>query len=198
MRPLALAALLLTALAGCAPVAPVPDEPSGDELDRLIALELDFQWQYVGLTPDAPRPTVQRIRIVSMDEAEEVHRQCMVDAGYENYRFVETSIFGGAGNPERLAIYTCSAQYPTPPSSFGLFSEAQLDYLYDYYIEVTVPCLEATGIGVDDVPDRAQFADSATGILTLWNPYREVGDVRQATYLAESKCSYVPEGFALF
>lgn len=198
MRHVALAALMLVALAGCAPVTQVPGEPTGEELERLIAIELDYQWQYVGLTPDAPRPTVERIRIVSMDEAEEVHRQCMVDAGYENYRFVKASIFGGAGTTERLAIYTCSAQYPTPPSSYGLFSEAQLDYLYDYYREVTVPCLEATGIPVEQLPSRAEFHDSQRGMFAIWNPYNSVGEVRQISYLAESKCSYVPEGFTLF
>ena len=43
-------------------------------LAALSARELALQWQYVGLTPDAPRPTVERIRIVSMDEAEQGHR----------------------------------------------------------------------------------------------------------------------------
>lgn len=198
MRFVALAALLLAALVGCAPVTPVPKQPTGDELDRLIAQELELQWQYVGLTPDSPRPTVERIRLVSMDEAEAVHRQCMVDAGYENFRLTEAAIFGGASTSERLAIYICSAQYPVPPSSYGLLSEAQLGYLYDYYIEVTVPCLESTGIDVTEVPDREQFVDSKTDLFTMWNPYSALGEQKQVTYLAQSKCSYVPEGFNLF
>ena len=198
MRLRASAALLALAvlLAGCAPVVEVPPEPTGDELDRLIDLQLDLQWQYVGLAPDAPRPAVERVRIVPMSEAEDVHRQCMVDAGYVNYRFASAAIFGGASNAERVAIYTCAAKYPTPPASYALFSEAQLDFLYDFYIEVTVPCIESTGISVAGVPSREEFMQPPTYVLDTWVPYRELeGDL---SYLAGTKCRYVPEGFPSF
>ena len=199
MRPALIAcAVLLVALTGCTSTVAVPAPPSGGELDRLIAQELDLQWHYVGLTPDAPRPTVEQIRIVSMDEAEAVHRECMVAAGYDNYGIVETAIFRQASSAERLAVYTCAAQYPVLPSSYGLFSEAQLDYLYDFYVTVTVPCIEATGIAVEGMPDRAEFVQSKDGVFALWNPYRGLSALKQGTYLASSKCSHVPDGFNLF
>ena len=192
-RPPALAALVLLLAAGCTSTIAVPPEPTGAELDRLIALELDVQWQYVGLTPDAPRPTVDRIRIVSTEEAEQVHKQCMVEAGYDNSR---TNTTFGADNFERLAIYTCSAQYPLPPASYGLFSEAQLEYLYDYYVEVTVPCIEASGVEVAEVPTRDEFVQQQAYLFETWVPYRQLqGDL---SYLSSTKCRYVPEGFGQF
>ena len=192
---LALAAVLL--LAGCAPVSRVPPEPTGAELEALIAKELDFQWQYVGLTPDAPRPTVQRIRIVSMEEAQQVHRDCMREAGYEGNRINTSSTFG-ASSYERLAIHVCSAQYPVPPSAFGLFSEAQLDYLYDYYVDVTIPCMAASGVSVASIPSRQQFVAPATQLQQIWMPYLSVTTDQDLTVLMNEKCPYVPEGFTNF
>ena len=196
IRLVPLVAVLL--LAGCVPVAQLPPEPRGAELDALIAQELEFQWQYVGLSATDARPTVDRIRMVSLDEAEQVHRQCMVEAGYEDFRQVTASIYGGAGADERLAIYTCSAQYPVPPSSFGLFSEAQRRYLYDYYTRVTVPCIESSGLTVESVPTREEFMAPQQHLLGLWHPYRSVRTETDMSYLSKTKCPYVPEGFDPF
>ena len=198
MRIVAVAALVLLLATGCTPTLAVPDQPTGEELDRLIARELDFQWQYVGLTPDDPRPEVERIRIVSMGEAEAVHRQCMVEAGYERFNVITAAIYGGAGKEQRLAIYTCIAQYPTPPASFGLFSEAQLDYLYDYYMQVTVPCLEANGMAVAAIPSREDFLVPSTQLKQVWTPYYSVDSNRDVRFLMSDRCRYVPEGFSPF
>ncbi len=194
-KPAALAALVVLLATGCTSTIAVPPQPTGAELDRLIALELDFQWQFVGLTPDAPRPTVERIRIVSLDEAEAVHQQCLVDAGYAASR-VNTTF--GADNFERLAIYTCSAQYPTPPSSFGLFSEAQLDFLYGYFMQVTVPCLEANGVTVPAIPTRDEFLVPSTQLKQVWIPYYSIEADRDLGFLMGDRCRYVPEGFPSF
>ena len=197
-RRVALAALVLLLATGCTPTLAVPGDPTGDELDRLIERELAFQWQYVGLTPDAPRPEVERIRIVSMGEAETVHRQCMVDAGYENFNVITGAIYGGASTEQREAIYTCIAQYPTPPASFGLFSEAQLEYLYDYYLEVTVPCIEANGVPVPAVPSREEFLVPSTQLKQVWTPYYSVESEKNVQLLMIDRCRYIPEGFPPF
>lgn len=193
---LAVAALLL---AGCAPTAAPPPQPSGDELDALIAFELDMQWQYIGLTPDSPRPAVERIRIVSMEESEQVHQECMVAAGYENYRFVTAAVFGGASNLERLAIYTCVSQYPVLPSSYLLFSRAQLAYIYDFYRDVTVPCMVGAGIAVDAAPTRDEFIASPPAPFNQWNPYSAYAGNRVLDdYLVDVKCPYLPPGIVTF
>jgi len=195
MRRASLAAVAVLLLAGCVPVSQLPPEPRGAELDALIAQELEFQWQYVGLVPGDPRPTVDRIRIVSLDEAAEVHRQCMVEAGYADFRQTAASIYGGASTDERLAIYTCSAQYPVPPSSYGLFSEAQLGYLYDYYVDVTVPCIEANGMTVTTVPSREQFVSAQRSLRRVWQPWDSVDF---DGVIPGGRCAHVPEGFDPF
>jgi len=194
-RVAAIAAAVLLMATGCTSTLAIPAQPTGEELDRLIALELDFQWQYVGLTPDSPRPEVERIRIVSMEEAEAVHTQCLIDAGYENTRLTTTF---GADSYERLAIYTCTAQYPTPPASYGLFSEEQLDFLYDYFMQVTVPCLEANGVTVPDIPSREDFKVPSSQLKQVWIPYYSIDLDRDVAFLMTDRCRYVPEDFPSF
>jgi hypothetical protein len=196
MRPLALAALLLVLLAGCAPTRAMPGEPTGDELDALIAIELDYQWQYVGLTPDSPRPAVEQIRMVSMDEAEAVHKKCMVDAGYGSYSQGTAAVFGSS-NYERLALYICSAQYPVPPSNLNLFSKAQLRYLYDYYETSVIPCLRAAGVPVTDVPSEGDFLTDGNGQLfySAWTPYGGLQGSVVDEYIYYERCPNYPDGF---
>ncbi len=194
MRPLALATLLLVMLSGCVPTRALPAPPIGAELDELIAAELDLQWQYVGLTPDSPRPTVERIRIVVGAEAEAVHNQCMIDAGYDEYG-TDTSTYFGASNFERLALYTCAAQYPVPPSALGLFSVEQLDFLYDYYETSAVPCLKASNVPVDEIPSREEYLNPPPGQFFAWSPYGALRGEPLGDYVSQVKCPYYPEGF---
>ena len=196
MRLFAVATLLLVLLSGCAPTRAMPAQPTGDELDALIARELDYQWQYVGLTPDSPRPAVQRIRIVSMDEAEAVHKKCMTDAGYEEYSNGAAAIFGSS-NFERLALYTCSAQYPVPPSNLDLFSQEQLTYLYHYYRTDVIPCLRAAGVPVPDVPTQQEFVADAHGQLfySAWSPYGGLTGSILDGYMSFERCPNYPDGF---
>ena len=197
MRFTAVAAAVLLALCGCAPTQTLPPAPAGDELDELIAVELDFQWQYVGLPPDGERPAVERERIVSGAEAQAVHHDCMVDAGYEDYTDAVGAIFGGASIAMRVAIYECSARFPVPPSEFNLYSENQLEFLYDYYVTSVIPCLEATGVHVKDVPPRDEFVHPERFNLFSWSPFEGLESSSHTSYLASEKCRNVPEGFPL-
>lgn len=195
MRRLALAVVLGMLLWGCAPTREVPPPPSGVELDALINVELNYQWQYVGLDPSQPRPTVERVRIVTPDEAEAVHGECVIAAGYEDFRTAPGAVFGGASRAQRLAIYTCVAQYPLAPSAFGLYSRAQLEYLYEHYQLAVIPCLLAAGVEVRDIPPREEFINPQPGSLFPWTPFSPLDHSRQLDYLAFEKCRYLPEGF---
>ena len=195
MRGLALAAVVLVLLSGCVPTRALPPQPTGDELDKLLALELEYQWQYVGLTPDSPRPTVERIRLVSMTEAEAVHKECMTDAGYDSYSSGTAAVFGST-NFERLALYTCSAQYPVAPSNMNLFSDAQLGFLYDYYQTSVIPCLRSAGVKVVDVPSLQDFEETANSQLySAWSPYAELTASTLDRYIYSERCPNYPEGF---
>lgn len=185
-------------LAGCASTIAPPPAPEGAELDALIAQELDLQWQYVGLTPDSPRPTVDRIRIVAMDEAEAVHQECMVEAGYASYRFSSAAVFGGASKLERLAIYVCSAQYPVMPANYAIYSEAELGYLYDYFRDVSVPCLESAGYAVVDPPSREEFLDPGPYSLGTWTPFDYFEGERVPSKELVDQCMSAPLAFHVF
>ena len=194
MRPLALAAVLLVVLSGCVPTRPLPPQPTGAELDELIALELDLQWQFLGLTPDSPRPTVERIRIVSNDEAEAVHTKCIVDAGYETYG-TSAATAANASNFERLALYICAAQYPVAPSNLNLYSEEQLSYLYDYFETTVIPCLKAADVAVEDIPTRAEYIEGSRGKVYAWLPYGSLEHTPLDRYVVVEKCPAYPDGF---
>jgi hypothetical protein len=192
MRPLALAALLLVLLTACVPTRALPPQPTGDELDELIALELDLQWQFLGLTPDSPRPTVPQVRLVADDEAEDVHRQCILDAGYDSYG---TATAANASNFERLALYVCVAQYPVAPSNLNLFSEEQLNYLYDYFESTVIPCLRAADVPVEDIPSRQEYIEGSRGKVYAWTPYGALGNTSLDRYVVTEKCPAYPDGF---
>lgn len=192
MRPLALAALLLVALSGCVPTRPLPPQPSGAELDELIALELDLQWQFLGLTPDSPRPTVAQVRLVADDEAVEVHKQCVLDAGYDGYG---TDTAANAGTFERLALYTCVAQYPVAPSNLNLFSKEQLSYLYDYFESTVIPCLRAADVPVEDIPSRDEYIEGSRGKVYSWTPFGALENTPLDRYVVTEKCPAYPDGF---
>jgi hypothetical protein len=194
MRPFALAAVLLILVTGCVPTRALPPQPTGDELDELIALELDLQWQFLGLTPDSPRPAVERVRLVSDNEAEAVHKECIIDAGYENYGS-STATAVNASNFERLALYICAAQYPVAPSNLNLFSEEQLSYLYDYFETTVIPCLKAADVAVDDIPTRAEYIDGSRGKLFAWLPYGSLDNTPLDRYVVVEKCPAYPDGF---
>lgn len=194
MRLLALTALSLVLLTGCMPTRPLPPQPTGAELEELIALELDLQWQFLGLTPDSPRPTVEQIRVVSNEEAEAVHTECIIEAGYEDYGS-PTATAANADTFERLALYICAAQYPVAPSNLNLFSEVQLSYLYDYFSTTVIPCLRAADVAVDDVPSREEFIEGSRGKIYAWLPYGSLDHSPLDRYMILEKCPAYPDGF---
>jgi hypothetical protein len=73
-----------------------------------------------------------------------------------------------------------------------VLNAAQLDYLYDYYLESLIPCLEVNGIHIRTVQTRKQFLDRAGG----WNPYvSNGGALLGGTGRIAAKCPAYPEGY---
>jgi hypothetical protein len=102
----------------------------------------------------------------------------------------------GSTNFERLALYTCSAQYPVAPSNMNLFSDAQLGFLYDYYQTSVIPCLRSAGVKVVDVPSLQDFEETANSQLySAWSPYAELTASTLDRYIYSERCPNYPEGF---
>ena len=153
--------------------------------------ELDLQWHYIGLTPDSPRPTVQVVRFISEDEAKQVYSDCMTESGFPFYG--SNGPTDRADNYERLAIYVCTAKYPLPPANYGVFSAAQHDYLYDYYLDTLIPCLRSAGIRLAAVPSREEYKSKDS---FSWNPLQDLSGVTDdLRFVLESRCAAYPQGF---
>lgn len=76
--------------------------------------------------------------------------------------------------PDRdLVQWLCFKRYPVSPDSPDLdfiLNKAQADYLYDYYVERLIPCLESIGMTVGEAPRRVEFTRLPYGALG-WSPY---------------------------
>ena len=192
LTAVAIAALAISSLGACATATrPIPPNPKGPELTELTNRELDLQWQYIGLTPDSPRPTVKVVRFIGPDEAKQVYSDCMTESGFPFYG--ANGPTDDADNYERLAIYICTAKYPQPPATYGLYSAAQHDFLYDYYLDTLIPCVRSSGIKLNDVPSRDEYKSTTSFSWSPLDQLSKVGD--DLRFVIESRCPAYPSGF---
>lgn len=141
-------------LTGCSLAGEPIVQPTAPELAALNATVRDLQWQGLRFSPNAPRPTVELEEYTDPDDTTEVYRTCMREAGHEDWTEINFNALGDAPAAERLDLYVCISRFPLHPSYYGLYSEGQLDAIYDYYQESLVPCMQASGIDVQGVPTR--------------------------------------------
>ena len=67
----------------------------------------------------------------------------------------------------------CQAGTLLSPNEAGFYSTEQLDYIYDYFQDTLVPCLQLQGLDVGFAPNRSDFSAFAGSIS--WDPYSELG-----------------------
>jgi hypothetical protein len=204
----AAAAASILLLVGCAP-KPLPPGPTAADIERYYGRAADDLWESFDLPDDVVRPVVPRAGAVPGLEWVPTVVTCMRDAGYDNYSsegggLVSTGTADGPPLGERLALYTCQTRFPYAAEPEQLFTVAQRDYIYDYYVEFLVPCLEFRGNTVAEAPSRADFL-SRSG---FWSPYYEIGlgetsvvltadDIDSAVELRaslEAECPSLPVG----
>jgi len=162
MRWLPVAAAVLV-LSGCAAPDPVPPGLTQGQVKALMADQETALWQ--ALFPDEPQPVIDVVEYVPESSLASTLQRCLLDADLEG---VDVSLGNsvsfasedpGAGAAFDLQQYTCQAQYPVDmfdhPEDFGLFSEAQLQYLRDYYESRLEPCLALLGYEVATETDPA-------------------------------------------
>lgn len=182
-------AVLITAtavLTGCAsgePTLPSPPQLSEQEKNAAYSDQLDQSWQRAASEfPDAERPEVEFVRFIDQAEWAEVIVACLVDQGVD----AKVSNDGQGGYESQgvvgqelsmaIAAYVCDAEYPVDPSLNQPLTDAELDYLYNYFVDVLNPCLEREGIDVIEPPSRQAFKDSLLS-PDSWTPYLAV-DIR--------------------
>lgn len=164
----ALGALLL---AGCATAHPEP--LTGLTPDEEAQYAQSFALQWTGIELDDP-PQVEIVSYLSSDEWGAAVSGCMNAEGYDNYVASADGFFFPArddgDSAEALALYTCIGRYPVEGDFSAYANRAQLEFLYDYFQDSLIPCIESNGLDVPNTaPTRAQFV--AFTVVPRWHPY---------------------------
>lgn len=175
----ALAVLMVTLLLSGCGSTPEPSTSSGPKLsdaeEQLIQESLDSSWWLVvTLYPEAVRPEVERVRLVAQSDRPTAIADCLTEQGYDVLVDWQGSISTTrADEAYHVAFYTCEAMYPLYPEYLVPLSNAQLEHLYDYFLDTLKPCLEAEGYGTPPAPSLQQFLE-AYNDGGGWNTYAEV------------------------
>jgi len=162
-------------ISGCSATTAAPKGPTKAELNERVRVELDRQWQFTGLDGVVPRPETDLETVVASDGFSPNLQQCMSDAGIESWgtgpEGLDMSMVnsdGAESTPEQeYAFYQCSTRYP----NIDPLSDAQLDFVYDYYQRWLIPCLAERGYLVTNTPTRAEFHEYRAVNGWLWGPY---------------------------
>ena len=163
---------------GCAAVAPAPAGPTEDDLAAYNEQTLLAIWLNTGLAETVERPVVTPAEPLSTADWFDFVMTCLNDRGHTQIGLswslsegavLQTSSGAVLNDDEaQLDFYECAAQHPLDPAAdHTLLSDAELDYIYDYYVVQLVPCIVLNGYGLDPVVSREQFAE----LYGQWNPY---------------------------
>lgn len=185
MRYLLLGGVIALSLVGCTSTIAEPEPPAGAELQHFIdeqqrrepvVTELGgvFEFSFNGST------------------CLERSQQFLADFDVTAISDAEVLRLGGLFEDE---MKKCESAVLSPNEA-GYFSTAQLDYLYDYYQDTLVPCLQLQGLDVGFAPSRSEFASVAGWVS--WDPYSELGAAVPPSRSAEirSRCpGYPAAGF---
>ena len=168
-------------MTGCVSVREVPAPMSDADLQGYLEDRLDAAWRNTGLEGTVERPESDPSSLVERyreDSPGVGLSECMGEQGIEAYGTTEENggpVFLGIGRTaepsEQLAWYRCLAAHPSTFSHVEL-SPSELEYLYDYYQEWVIPCLELRGYSVVLVPSREEYI---TGLGFDWIPYNNLG-----------------------
>lgn len=174
-------ALLLSGCSGQPDTPPVQESEGGAQADgatqqlveegKVAARErLEAMFPGIGI------PDVDLVRIISLPEFGEVMAQCMTEAGFN----AQARADGGVSFEEipqeqseaqSLALYVCQAKYPVDPVYTQPLTDAQIDFLYDYYRDDFSACLQAEGFSVGELPSRSKFKEAYAGVGEPYTPY---------------------------
>jgi hypothetical protein len=118
---------------------------------------------------------------VPSDEVSERWTQCLDAArvpGVSVYGPGEWSYNGALGDDAigtsaQVQWWVCSQQYPQEDEYAWMLSAAQLEWLYDFFAQRHIPCLNTLGIEVDGFPPREEFLEFSRGSPS-WLPYPSV------------------------
>lgn len=169
MRALScLAAVTASALllGGCTAANPVPAGYTTEEAAAIVD-EQHAEWWHQ-MFPGKPRPVIETVAVVSPGDSYGQTLECVLDANVPGLRVVDGGFSFASDDPAvvdafHLALYTCALRYPvdiSEPGALGFYTDAQLEYLDDYYRERLAPCLRMLGYTVPNTATRDDVQSS--------------------------------------
>lgn len=174
---IAVALVGVLALAGC--VAAPPPGASESEISALQERSLEQTWERTGL--DGDPPAVEPGPAVASDAWGQTVYDCVLQQGFVLRGFEWSpdhgaSLGADSGNDVddpglQRAFYECIAANPRAIDEHTIaLTDAQLDYIYDYYLKSLVPCMVLNGFTPSTAPTREEFL----AIRGQWSPYYSV------------------------
>jgi hypothetical protein len=187
----------LLTLTACTPVSQ-PDKTA--ELDRAYLGNLSKSWGEFYNVKDPPQ--IEPVRFIGTEEVDSVHRDCLIEAGYDRNAVGLITVPEGQESVFGLAEYTCRMQYPVPEKFTQEWSTKQIHKQYVWTTEFVVPCLESSGHPVEGVPSESVFVESWDN-----NPFFPFSQVRvegaaqqynEAWAVLEAECPQIAPGEVLW
>lgn len=152
-------------LAGCTPAPALPEPLTSAEVEALVDGANRDWWEQIA--PGEPMPVIEPIQMLEPEGPTDVLDDCLSQADQTDQKQWER------------AAFVCSMQYPwkiSDPDDYGYLSEAELEYLWSYFTERLVPCLELSGYDIGSLPSEQSFM--AQPYLS-WVPYYSITPLPQ-------------------
>lgn len=164
-------------ISACAPArAQPPPDPTAAEVTSMMNSYVAQQTEQLGFGFPKVWGAVSFERFVRDSDRPIVLDSCVRDLGVTGVRFsADATTTSADATPDeallqRLAIQACALRYPALALRSYLMTNAQLNYMFDYYQNVLVPCLRSSGYLVS-LPGREQFVNNGSREFYVWNPY---------------------------
>lgn len=172
-----LLAAALVALAACSqgsePAVETSSSANQGEANQLYADRAGSLAREYGIQDP---PQVDIVRTVTPEETDQVHANCMQEAGWPAVVLTDGGVeYDYAAEQEQefnLALYTCLVQYPPEPQYLGGMDEQQWSIMYDHLVNVFVPCAEREGFDVGEIPSRETYLAQPDG--QKWFPGSQI------------------------
>lgn len=178
--------------------------PPGDSLPA--GPKSDAEWQQYernleglaeSLGVSDPKP-ITVVRWVSPEELTTAIPACMREKGYGvspdgTYAAIpdaQMSVFNAD-------MYACYAAYPVIPRYTDRLTDENIGNVYDWMISTEIPCLEAEGYPIDDVPSRATFISDYWG-ATPFFPYAQLRLSVSEQAKVEAVCAQWPPASVVY
>ncbi|MBF0671341.1 MAG: hypothetical protein IR160_02000 [Salinibacterium sp.] len=192
---------LTVALVACSTSSPGPDVVplTQAEKEAKSSDSLRLEWDALKREyPEALMPEVERVRFVPPEEWAEAMAACLSTEGFPAEVTpdggVQRQVAAGQAMASDIASYVCNAKYPMDPQYEVKLNESQLRYLYKYYNNSLVPCLEDEGFRIPRAPSLQVFIDSY-GTPDAWTPYASlVGQPIVGWIELNDACPQNPDG----